>query len=126
VLLSRLIELFETGMKVPRGEEAQRLTAELATLGPITKPQLISWFTNRKSRLAKAQARGGGGALGAGDGPGGGGDGGGSGDEAMEGDEQDAAVEAAATAAAFGGRARQKLLTISIEPFVDSAGRWAR
>ena len=51
--LARLIELFDTGMAAPRGDELQRLTTEIAVLGPITEQQLCRWWQNRKSGLAQ-------------------------------------------------------------------------
>ena len=52
-LLTRLIDLADTGMAVPRGEEMQRLITELAALGPIPESQLTNYIKNRKSRQAR-------------------------------------------------------------------------
>ena len=46
-LLTRLVALVDTGMAVPRGEEASRLVTELTALGAITEFQLVEYFECR-------------------------------------------------------------------------------
>jgi hypothetical protein len=54
--LTRLIQLFDTGMAPPpRGDELRRLTTEIAALAPITEKQLAAWWQNRKSRLTQGK-----------------------------------------------------------------------
>ena len=61
-LLARLIELFNTGMAAPRGNQRQLLVSKLAVLGPVTETQLVGWFYRRNAKLAQLARKAGAGA----------------------------------------------------------------
>ena len=51
--LTRLEELFATGMGTPNGAIRTRITEELAKLGPINEANVYNWFQNKKARMKK-------------------------------------------------------------------------